>query len=105
MLEDIVPNTNGIKSKENPRLGRMCTLTISNSKSSKIRESTLVAQGARLFNAMPKKIRNLKNISAEKFKSTLDAHLQTIPDEPQIHGYTGCRRANTNSILDMISVC
>ena len=44
VLEDMVPNVNdGIKSKENPRLGRMCILSISNSKTSKIRESTLVA--------------------------------------------------------------
>jgi len=104
-MEKIVPAVNGITTTENPRLGRMCTLTIPKNQTSKFRDSTLAVQGAKLFNAMPKSIRNLKNVSINEFKSALDNHLKSIPDEPQIHGYTGCRRAMSNSIIDMKNVC
>eukprot|EP00111_Clytia_hemisphaerica_P018187 TCONS_00053782-protein len=105
VMENIVPTVNGIKTTENPRLGRMCTLSIPKNQTSKFRDSTLAVQGAKIFNAMPKSIRNLKNISVDKFKRALDTHLKSIPDEPQTHGYTGCRRANSNSIIDMKNIC
>ena len=105
ILEGIVPNVNSsIKAYEN-RLGRLYHLSISKNQTSKLRDCTLSVQGAKLFNVMPKSIRNLKNTPTEKFKNALDTHLKLIPDEPQIHGYTGCRRANSNSILDMKNIC
>ena len=106
VIEKIVPNVNNsINTKENPRLGRMCSSSFSKKTTSKYRVSTLAVQGVKLFNAMPKSIRNLKNISIEKFKNALDSYLKSIPDEPQIHGYTGCRRAISNSIIHMKNVC
>ena len=45
------------------------------------------------------------NIPVDKFKNALDTYLKTVPDEPQIRGYTGCRRVDSNSILDMKSLC
>ena len=93
ILENLVPNVNGcFKCKDHPRLGRMCLSKYAGPYNSRLRDSTLTIQGAKLFNAMPKNIRNLKNIPVDKFKNALDKHLQTIPDEPQIRGYTGCRR-------------
>ena len=101
IAENLVPNINNkFQFKELPRLGRMCIRT----HSSKLHDSTLVVQGAKLFNSMPKSIRDMKNVTVEKFKNSLDRHLSSIPDEPQIHGYTGCRRADSNSILDMKTV-
>ena len=46
----------------------------------------------------------MTNCSKETFKYKLDLFLKLIPDEPQIPGYTSIRRADTNSILDMIKV-
>ena len=67
VLENLVPNINdGIKYKENPRLGQMCTLSIPNPKTMKIRESLLTFQGTGLFNILPKTIRNMKNVPIEK---------------------------------------
>ena len=37
----------------------------------------------------------------ETMKRKLDNYLRTVPDEPQIPGYTAQRRAETNSLLDM----
>ena len=67
--------------------------------------SHLLYIGAKPFNAMQKSIQNLKNISINKFKNALDTHLKSIPDEPQIPGYTGYRRADSNSNIHMKNVC
>ena len=37
-------------------------------------------------------------------KRQFDKFLATVPDEPQIHGYTAQRRAETNNLLDMIRI-
>ena len=36
------------------------------------------------------------------FKAKLDKYLASVPDEPQIPGYTSCRRADSNSLIDMV---
>ena len=46
----------------------------------------------------------MTGVKLETFKRALDRFLKTIPDEPQIPGYTACRRADSNSILQMINV-
>ena len=73
-------------------------------KSKNIRYACLSVKGPRLFNILPVELRNLKNISVKAFKRTLDRYLATVPDEPLIPGYTAMRRADSNSLLDMISV-
>ena len=35
------------------------------------------------------------------FKCILDKYLATVPDEPQIRGYTSMRRDESNSLTDM----
>ena len=107
ILEGLVPNLDDsirkIIPKETTRHGRKCTVPIVKKSSyTSIIASTLPVYGARLFNAMPKELRNLTGCSKEKFKSELDKILLTIPDEPQIRGYTAYRRADSNSVLDMI---
>jgi hypothetical protein len=66
-----------------------------------MRNASLTVQGVKLFNIVPKNIRNLTGCSKERFKRQLDIFLRHIPDEPQVPGYTICRRAETNSLLDM----
>ena len=66
-------------------------------------QSSLKMQGPRLFNCLPKNIRNLAGCRKEKFNLTeLDSFLATIPDEPLIPGYTQWRRTETNSLPDVI---
>ena len=57
-----------------------------------------------LFNIILMSIRNLKNCPADHMKRQLDKFLATVPDEPQIHGYTAQRRAETNSLLYMARI-
>ena len=67
------------------------------------REASLKVKGARLFNLVPKEIRNLSGVSADRFKSQLDSWLTQIPDQPTIPGRQ--RAALTNSLIDQVVVC
>ena len=72
------------------------------SKIDKIKELSLPVHGVKLFNSLPKQVRDITSISVDRFKAALDSFLKQISDEPQIVGYTAYRRADTNSINDMI---
>ena len=108
MLEGIVPNfedSSKVLALENERRGRTCYTRVLRRSSVQLQRcSSLSVHGLKLFNCMPKKIRNMKNCSVEKFKSILDSFLSLIPDEPQILGYTAIRRADSNSILHMVKL-
>ena len=54
------------------------------------RESSLQVKGARLFNLVPKEIRDLKS-SVNVFTESLDEWLGSVPDKPAIQGWN---RAN-----------
>ena len=102
IMEGLVPNVNSkIQSRNHIRLGRLCTTEHHNAKVRKVREGSFTISGPRLFNSLPKHVRNLRGTSVEKFKNTLDAYLRLIPDEPQIPGYTESRRADSNEVPEM----
>ena len=58
-----------------------------NSKLKSLREQSFNFHGGRLFNSIPKNIRNVSG-RLEDFKELLDKYLQTIPDEPKVESYT-----------------
>ena len=108
ILENLVPDTGdpGIQPHLSPRNGRTCLIPgikrTSPRRLQTLRLSTLGVHGAKLFNCMPKEVRDLSRCSVEKFKTQLDKILLQILDEPLIPGYTAMRRRDTNSITDMI---
>lgn len=57
----------------------------------------------RLFNKLPKDIRNLNDISADTFKKHLDGFLNGVPDEPGVPGYTQMRTSSSNSLMSQIN--
>ena len=70
-----------------------------------MREASFQVHGGKLFNSLPKSIRDLSKISVEAFKEKLDLYLQTIPDEPYLQGYTptACSQETgkpSNSLID-----
>ena len=69
-----------------------------NGKFHTIREGSLQIHGAKLFNALPKSVRNLTRTSVDEFKVALDKFLQTIPDEPKLPGYTPIRRSENDEL-------
>ena len=78
----------GIKlSSENERLGRRLEIPRLKSNGRQaiqtLREQTLQINGARLFNIIPREIREIQT-SKEDFKTALDKFLETIPDHPRM---------------------
>ncbi len=67
-------------------------------------EQSFCIEGPKLFNSLPKYLRDLKGVSLDKFKKGLDSFLSQIPDEPQILGYTSIRKTDSNSMVDMIKI-
>ena len=113
ILEQQVPNiscegNSGIQKlrMDNTRNGRTCQLpTQINSASAKtrhLREGSFTHHGSKLFNALPKDLRNLTNCSLPIFKSRLDKYLQQIDDKPLVCGYTAGRQAVSNSLTAVI---
>ena len=66
------------------------------------RESSLQVKGARLFNLVPRDLRDMTGVSVDSFKSRLDSWLTTIPDQPTTPGRQ--RAALTNSLIDQVVV-
>ena len=105
VMEHKVPQVGALETYIHPRHGRKCKIppvkTSALVKVQNIRNSSFGVHAPQLFNILPDYIRNLTDCSVESFKLKLDSYLKTIPDEPQIQGYTSIRRAESNSIIHM----
>ena len=64
------------------------------------REKSLSVHGARLFNLLPKSLRNEDCGDFLLFKNHWDIFLATVPDQPTVPGLA--RAAPSNSLLDQI---
>ena len=88
----------------NGRQGRLCVVAHTSLSAPasvrRAREASLPVKGAKMFNLLPKEIRNITATKMEAFKTKLDDFLGSIPDEPTIAGRQ--RAAATNSLLDQI---
>ena len=65
----------------------------------KAREASLPVKGAKLFNMIPRELRDMTG-TALQFKAGLDKWLTTIPDQPTVNGRQ--RASMTNSLLDQV---
>ena len=64
------------------------------------RERSLGVHGARLFNMLPKSLRNEDSGDFPLFKNHLDIFLAMVPDQPTTSGLA--RQAASNSLLDQV---
>ena len=88
VLESLVPNC-GLKvtHTEETRLGRRCAAAEGRGREARASfDQTFQFHGPRLFNALPKDVRNLTKCGAEVFKEKLDLFLNGIADEPAFPG-------------------
>ena len=89
---------------QSDRRGRLMALApLSNQAPSsvrKARESSLQVRGAKLFNIIPREIRDTSTGTTEMFKAKLDEWLSRVPDQPTIPDRL--RAATSNSILDQV---
>ena len=106
LLEKMVPNF-GINTRVNPRTGRFCLIphvrTVAPTRIQSIRFASLSVNGPRLFNSMPKSIRNITDCSVDSFKAALDKHLASVPDEPRVRSLIPYCSRSSNSLLEMKS--
>ena len=54
----------------------------------------------RLYNSLPHKLQNIRNVKTDTFKMHLDRWLKDIPDTPKMGNYGASVGAETNSITD-----
>ena len=87
ILEGYVPNCEVDLATQNERLGRKIKIPSLKKNGRQavqtLREQSFQINGARLFNSLPKKIRNITK-DQELFKASLDEYLSSVPDQPRI---------------------
>ena len=84
-LNEKVPNPDVKEMPSNENRGKMCYIPFSrNSK----RLATFQISGLKLYNSLPKEIRNFEKGNIDDFKIILDAFLTRIRDEPRCPGLT-----------------
>ena len=114
ILENIVPNpvvvnTNAneklIKFNISPRRGRFCILpTIKSTARSAVKNlkyNSFHMHSCKLFNSMPKDLRNLTGCEINVFKNKLDVYLATLPDNPNLPSLRKFCPFRSNSIVDI----
>ena len=105
-IEGIIENVLGLKAR---RIGsrRIVSTNIPlgiNGKRIKERDRTLIHNSTakkmeRIFNALPREIRNITGVKTDAFKKILDLWLQHVPDTPKIDDYGETVAAESNSIF------
>ena len=87
VLEGLVPNP-GIVIHEAGIKGRLVKIpslcTRATARIRTLREASLSVHGARLFNSLPQRIRDLRGCDVAEFKDKLDCFITMIPDQPKI---------------------
>ena len=88
------------------RNGRTCSIPPFKrdcpSRIKQLREGSLKIHGSRLFNSLPKVIRNITDCQLSHFKTQLDVYLKYLPDTPFVRGYTAGRVTESNSLVTVI---
>ncbi|KAG0723451.1 hypothetical protein GWK47_042708 [Chionoecetes opilio] len=87
------------------RLGRLCHIERTHPRAATrvktLKENAFATRGPRLFNALPRHLRDSNQPCLESIKNKLDILLRTIPDQPKLpHYHLG---AASNSIVDQLA--
>ena len=90
IIEGLTPNCGVTWSEVSERNGRTCKIPPLKGRASvqTLRTQSFQISGPRIFNSMPKNIRNMKDCSLEDFKYKLDIFLSKVPDEPKSQSLT-----------------
>ena len=62
--------------------------------------SSFVVRAAKMFNALPKHLRDISKCDIDSFKNKLDRYIRTLPDKPALPGYPTVTQSN--SLLHVI---
>ena len=107
VLECKAPNC-GLECEDSERNGRSIKVRPLKKQVTKLRGDSFQEIGPKLFNCLPKKIRNLTKIEVDDFKEALDDFLSGIPDQPKAPGLTPAAMSATaehsNSLLHQVAL-
>ena len=110
MIEGIVPSLNPSliqQSSIQQRRGRMLQvhkLASTPSHLLQIKRQSVRCFGVKLFNSLPKHIRNITNTTVDKFKRKLDTFLNTIDDHPHLRSGANQGSYSSNHLYDCITL-
>ena len=92
-----------IRNRKYPRHGTQCVIQYPTNRypAQSLQENTITMFGLRLYDSLPKYLRNMESVKTKKIKFETDNFLEIIPDEPQMINYV--TSARTNNILDQQS--
>ena len=104
----MVPNFDGtmghkMKTRKHRRHGTQCVIQCQTNRNlAQLRqENAITVFGPRLYNSLPKYLRDIKSVKTENFKFELDKFLELIPDEPKMPNYVTA--SGSNCILDQFT--
>ena len=69
-----------------------------------IKRQSVRCFGVKLFNSLPKHIRNITNTTVDKFKRKLDTFLNTIDDHPHLRSGANTGSYSSNHLYDCITL-
>ena len=83
--------------------GTQCVIQYSTNRNNaqSLQENAITVLGPRLYNSLPKYLRDIESVKTEKFKFELDKFVDTIPDQPNMPNYVTA--SGSNSILDRLT--
>ena len=91
-MEVLVPECIDLKRRNRDRTGHSIKLPLFNRsasvKTKTIREGSFFIQSVKLFNALPRNIRDTREYSVDQLKRKQDKFLLELPDAPLIPCYT-----------------
>ena len=104
-----MPNIDGtrghkIKTRKHPRHGTLqCVIQYPTNRNpaQSLQENAKTVFGPRLYNSLPKYLRDIESVKTEKFKFELDKFLELIPDEAKVPNYVTA--SGSNSIIDQLT--
>ena len=104
----MVPNIDGtmgqtIKTRKHPRHVTQCIIQCppNRNPAQSLQENAITVFWPRLYNSLPKYLRDIESVKTEKFKFELNKFLELIPDYPKMPSYVTA--SGSNSILDQLT--
>ena len=104
----MVPNIDGTMghkkiTRKHPRHGTYWVIQYPTNRNpaQSLQENAIIVFGPRLYNWLPKYLRDIESVKTEKFKFELDKFLELIPDQPKMPHYVTA--SGSNSILDQLT--
>ena len=92
-----------IRNRKHPRHGTQCVIQYPTNRNpaQSLQENAITVFGPRLYNSLPKYLKDIESVKTEKFKFELDRFLELIPDQPKMPNYVTA--SGRNSILDQLT--